>query len=254
MVLSASVLRKRSPPRRALGGQVAGHGRHGENESRGFSFSRRPAVAFPEHWRRAGFASGDLPQAGGAGEYPVMTTLILDGIWGTHGRWAMLSRRIESSVGPCSIWRYENSGRTSLRVEGMRLRNALEAISGPINLVGYSMGGLVIRSALREASHLNVRRVAFLHSPHNGSLAACALPFAACREMRPGSSFLAELDAAPWEIPTLATWCPFDAVVVPGASACWRRAGVQIQSLVPAHAWPVVSPEIHRAVSEFFAA
>lgn len=183
-----------------------------------------------------------------------MTTLILDGIWGSHGRWGILSRRIESCVGPCSIWRYENSGRTSLRVEGLRLREALEAMPGPINLVGYSMGGLVIRSALREAPHLNVRRVAFLHSPHNGSLAACALPFAACREMRPGSSFLAELDAAPWEIPTLATWCPFDAIVVPGASACWKKAGVQIQSLVPAHAWPVVSPEIHRAVSEFFAA
>lgn len=180
-----------------------------------------------------------------------MTTFILDGIWGSHRRWEMLRRRIESSVGPSRIWRYENSGRTSLRAEGARLREALEATPGPINVVGYSMGGLVIRSALRVAAGLDVRRAVFLHSPHGGSLTACALPFAACREMRPGSRFLAELDAVEWMIPTLATWCPFDAVVVPGHSARWRCAEFTLRSLMPAHAWPVVSPQIHLAVTHF---
>lgn len=180
-----------------------------------------------------------------------MTTFILDGIWGSHRRWEMLRRRIEASVGPCRIWRYENSGRTSLKVEGARLRETLEATPGPVNVIGYSMGGLVIRSALRVTAGLDVRRAVFLHSPHGGSLTARALPFAACREMRPGSCFLAELDAAAWTIPTLATWCPFDAVVVPGHSARWNRADFTLQSLIPAHAWPVVSIQIHLAVTNF---
>lgn len=180
-----------------------------------------------------------------------MTTFILDGIWGSHSRWETLRRRIEAGGGACRIWRYENSGRTSLRTEGAKLREILEATPGPINVVGYSMGGLVIRSALRDSVGLDIRRAVFLHSPHGGSLTACALPLAACREMRPGSRFLAELDAAPWDIPTLATWCPFDAVVVPGSSARWHRAGVELCSFIPAHAWPVVSPHIHLAVKAF---
>ena len=69
--------------------------------------------------------------------------------------------------------------------------------------------------------------------------------------MRPGSDFLARLDQAEWNIPTLATWCALDAVVVPGQSARWKHATKTIQSHVPAHAWPVISPSIHKEVVRF---
>ena len=180
-----------------------------------------------------------------------MTTYILDGIWGGHSRGETLRRRIEKTVGPCRIWRYDNSGLTSLEKAGADLREELHGIDGPLNLVGYSMGGLVIRESLREAHALPVRRAVFLHCPHRGSLAAHAFFLPACREMRPGSSFLSRLEEAPWKILTLATWCALDAVVVPGQSARWKHAGTTIQSPVPAHAWPVVSPGIHAAVIRF---
>lgn len=180
-----------------------------------------------------------------------MTTYILDGIWGSHSRWEILRRRIEKTGGACRIWRYENSGRTSLEVEGGRFREELAGTDGPLNVIGYSMGGLVIREGLRRAPDLPVRRAVFLHCPHNGSLAAHALSLPACREMRPGSEFLRRLDEARWGIPTLATWCALDAIVVPGHSARWARASVTLQSHVPAHAWPVLSPGIHTAVVRF---
>ncbi|MFZ4775284.1 MAG: hypothetical protein ACOYM3_07980 [Terrimicrobiaceae bacterium] len=180
-----------------------------------------------------------------------MTTYILDGIWGSHSRWEILRARIEKTIGPCRIWRYENSGCTSLKTLGTGFREELRKVKSPINLIGYSMGGLVVREALRSAQDLNIRRTAFLHCPHGGSLVAHLLPLAACREMRPASNFLAQLNKEPWNIRTLATWCAWDAVVVPGCSARWSRAATQIRSPIPAHAWPVISPAIHRAVIRF---
>jgi triacylglycerol lipase len=180
-----------------------------------------------------------------------MTTYILDGIWGWHSRWELLRRRIEKSIGPCRIWRYDNSGRTSLEAAGAGLREELHGTTGPINLIGYSMGGLVVRESLREEHSLPVRRAVFLHCPHGGSLAAHAFALPACREMRPGSDFLARLDQGLWKIPTLATWCPWDAVVVPGRSARWKHASATLLSPVPAHVWPVISPGIHSAVVRF---
>ena len=184
---------------------------------------------------------------------PLAQTFILDGIWGSHSRWERLRSRITASVGPCTIWRYDNSGRVSIESLGAALASELKRIVTPVNLVGYSMGGLVVREALRQTPGLKVRRVALLNSPNYGSAAACLLPLSACREMRPGSAFLKQLNAAPWTYPTLATWCPYDLVVFPGSSGRWKKASIILRSDVPMHLWPVMSVEIHRSVTAFLA-
>jgi len=180
-----------------------------------------------------------------------MTTFILDGIWGWHSRWKTLRLRISAAVGPCHIWRYDNSGRTSLEQAGAALKSDLSSVQGPIHLVGYSMGGLVVREALRRGPELPVSRTVFLHTPHKGSCAAHLFPLPACREMRPGSPFLDRLNRSPWRYPTLVTWCPGDGVVIPGWFANWHKATVSVTSMVPAHAWPVISPAIHDRVVRF---
>ena len=121
----------------------------------------------------------------------------------------------------------------------------------PFNVVGYSMGSLVIREAMRKSPGLPLRRAAFLHSPHSGSLISWLLPLPACLEMHPDSAFLRRLNAAPWQVPTLVTWCPWDLMVLPGNSARWSKATVTLCCYMPAHAWPVVSPGIHKAVAAF---
>jgi triacylglycerol lipase len=179
------------------------------------------------------------------------TTYILDGIWGTHGRWERLRRAVEQDSGPCHIYRYENTGLVSLEVLAARLVAELHQHGGPFHLIGYSMGGLVIREAIRQAADLPLQRAALLHSPHEGSLAACFLPLVACREMRPGSAFLQRLNEFEWSHPTLVTWCATDLMVLPGKSACWRRATRSVRSDIPAHAWPIMSRTIHRSVISF---
>lgn len=181
-------------------------------------------------------------------------TLILDGIWGTHGRWRQLRDRISANVGPCEIWRYDNTGAASLEELGGILAAKLRNDGKAFHLVGFSMGGLVIREAIRQAPDLTVRKAAFLHTPHKGSLAAWSLPLPAIRDLRPSSPFLRRLDAAPWTIPTLVSWCAWDLMVLPGHSARWERAGTVIRSPVPLHPWPILSPALHRAVTSFLAA
>jgi triacylglycerol lipase len=184
----------------------------------------------------------------------VTQTLIIDGIWGSHKRWERLRSRIEKEVGPCAIWRYDNSGRVSIETLASALTSELKRINRPVNLVGYSMGGLVIREALRQKPDSRVQRIALLNSPNHGSAAAYLVPLSACREMRPGSPFLRQLNAAPWNYPTLVTWCPYDLMVFPGSSGRWEKANVLLRSDVPMHLWPVFSVEIHRFITAFLAA
>jgi triacylglycerol lipase len=178
-------------------------------------------------------------------------TLIIDGIWGSHRRWERLRSRIDKEVGPCTIWQYDNSGRVSLEALGKALSAELRQLDSPVNLIGYSMGGLVIREALRQSPGAKVEKVALLNSPHRGSAAAFFVPLSACREMRPGSAFLRQLDAAPWTYPTLVTWCPYDLMVFPGSSGRWDKANVLLRSDVPIHLWPVFSVQIHRSIIAF---
>jgi len=181
-------------------------------------------------------------------------TIIIDGIWGSHRRWERLRSRIDKEVGPCRIWQYDNSGRVSLEALGKALSSELRQLDSPVNLIGYSMGGLVIREALRQSPETKVKKVALLNSPNRGSAAALFVPLSACRDMRPGSPFLKQLNAAPWTYPTLVTWCPYDLMVFPGSSGRWDKASVLLRSDVPMHVWPVFSVEIHRSITAFLSA
>lgn len=76
-----------------------------------------------------------------------------------------------------------------------------------VDVVGYSMGGIVARYAAdmwdqlppesRPAKRLNVRRLYTIASPHRGARLACWIaPDRAAWSMRPGSELLDRLDAA----------------------------------------------------------
>jgi pimeloyl-ACP methyl ester carboxylesterase len=181
----------------------------------------------------------------------VPQTFILDGIWGYHPRWEGLRSRIATEVGPCQIWTYNNSGLVSLETLGSELAVALRAAGGPVHLIGYSMGGLVVREALRQAPELSAGQVVLMHSPHRGSLNGHLLPLPACREMRPGSAFLRRLENAPWDRPTLVTWCPWDLMVFPGHSARWAKATHALRVDIPAHNWPIFSRSLHGTIVQF---
>lgn len=180
-----------------------------------------------------------------------MTTLILDGFLGWHSRWEGLRQRVDREVGACRIWRYDTSGFVSIEKLSARLVAELRCLDTDFHLIGYSMGGIVIREALRQAPELRLKKTVLLHSPHGGTHMAHLLPLPAVKEMRPGSAFLRRLDKTEWTRPTLASWCPGDLMIVPGSSARWGKASHILQSPVPAHAWPIYSPRIHQSVVQF---
>jgi triacylglycerol lipase len=70
-----------------------------------------------------------------------------------------------------------------------------ESQSDQVDLVGQSMGGLVIRSYLAEgSSRAKIRRVVTLGSPHGGTKLAVFGLGQAAKEMVPGSAFLESLN------------------------------------------------------------
>lgn len=112
------------------------------------------------------------------------------------------------------------------------------AAQEPIDLIGFSMGGLISRYWLQElGGHARVRRFFAISVPFAGSLWSWLMPSAGVRQMRPGSGFLAELEAGAGRldgIEIVSYWTPFDLVIVPPSSSVWERAE-NIPLLVPCH-------------------
>ena len=68
--------------------------------------------------------------------------------------------------------------------------------STSVHLVGHSLGGLVVRDAAQHRGLAGLARtVVTIATPHAGATLARFVPGPAARQMRPGSTFLAELDA-----------------------------------------------------------
>lgn len=101
--------------------------------------------------------------------------------------------------------------------------------AGVVDLVGYSLGGVVVRAWVRSDPAATPRRVVTIASPNHGAqLAETAAAFdpngcvEACAQLRPGSQFLRELNAGdetPGPTSWVALWTSLDQTVTPTESA-----------------------------------
>jgi pimeloyl-ACP methyl ester carboxylesterase len=180
-------------------------------------------------------------------------TLMLDGIWGRPRRFEPLMEMIRQTIGPAEMFLYNSSGLVQFEQLGAELAREIRRRDRPVNLIGFSMGGLVVRSAHLLDKELPIRKAVFLNSPHAGSMLAYAFPFGGIRQIRPNDRFIQQIRDVQWDIPTLATWCPLDTMVIPGRSARWERAMETITCPVPLHAWPIHSRSIWRRAVGFLA-
>jgi triacylglycerol lipase len=107
-----------------------------------------------------------------------------------------------------------------------------------IDLVGFSMGGLVARYYLQRLNGAErVERLITISSPHQGTWAAFVMRKPGVRQMRPGSEFLRDLnrDAAMLDrIRVTSIWTPFDLMIIPARSSEWA-AGRSFRVNVAAH-------------------
>jgi triacylglycerol lipase len=113
--------------------------------------------------------------------------------------------------------------------------------STPIDLVGFSMGGLVTRYYVQRLGGIDrVQRYVTISAPHNGTLAAFFTNKAGCVQMRPGSSFLKDLErdvAMLNKIEFTSIWTILDTIILPANSS---QLGVGRDIQIPALAHPLM--------------
>ncbi|MEU4781375.1 hypothetical protein [Micromonospora sp. NPDC023633] len=112
----------------------------------------------------------------------------------------------------CDIKYNGDTTTTSIKTVGRALANEIynrySAIGVKVDVVGHSMGGLVIRSALTEVAkgtagyppYVYIEDVVTLGTPHGGATHAGWCSFSLwlqCKEMQAGSSFMSGLAARP---------------------------------------------------------
>jgi len=179
-------------------------------------------------------------------------SLILDGIWGRPRRWEPLRRALAENVGPAEIFDYDSSGMRRFESLAEKLIARVRTLNQPVNLIGFSMGGLVIRTAALLAPDLPIRCAVFLNTPHAGSLLAHLAPLPGIRQLRPSSDLMRKLRNQSWTIPTLIVWNRFDTAVIPGYNTRWQIAcASETPCGVPLHVWPIFSSKLRDQIVRF---
>jgi triacylglycerol lipase len=135
-------------------------------------------------------------------------------------------------------------GVTPIRRLAADLDRALQPFCGreqPIDLLGFSMGGVIARVWLQElGGAARTRRFLSVGSPQQGTLTAQWLPrwpFRGLADMKMGSPLLRELNRDPAALAGVrceSYYCPWDLMVAPG----WRAVlpcGSRHRLAVPMH-------------------
>ncbi|MGA1622001.1 MAG: esterase/lipase family protein [Synechocystis sp.] len=139
-----------------------------------------------------------------------------------------------------------NDGRASLTQLAQQVADYIDQTFSPhqaIDLVGFSMGGLVTRYYLQRLAGIDrVKRYVTISAPNQGTLLGYSLPLTGVQEMRWQSEFLQDLNRdyqtllAALQVTVL--WTPFDLMILPPSSS-QLDIGEEIVLPVPVHAWMV---------------
>lgn len=120
------------------------------------------------------------------------------------------------------------------------------------SLVGFSMGGLVCRYYLQRMDGMRrVDRFITLGTPNHGTVWALLAFNTGCRQMRPGSDFLNDLNSDIGmldKIEYTSIWTPLDLMIIPSSSS-QTQIGRNIQIWVPIHPLLVWSPQCIKTVA-----
>ncbi|WP_448560518.1 esterase/lipase family protein [Trichothermofontia sp.] len=145
-----------------------------------------------------------------------------------------------------------DSGLDELALQIDRYVEQTFARSRPIDLLGFSMGGIICRYYVQRLGGIaRVERLITLASPHNGSLMAYLRWNIGCEQMRPNSPFLRDLNRQLEQLTQVqftSIWTPMDLMILPAVSSS-LPIGTDIKLSVLAHAWMVSDPGVLLAVA-----
>ena len=121
-----------------------------------------------------------------------------------------------------------------------------------LNLVGFSMGGLICRWYVQQLGGLaRTERLITIATPHQGTWSAYTYNRPACIQMRPGSRFLADLNRDLRDLQKVqftSIWTPFDLTILPPTNS-YLPVGEMVQVLSPFHATLLLDPRILQIVA-----
>jgi len=162
----------------------------------------------------------------------------------------------KAGLNPYPISPQPSNGAVGIEVLAGQLATAIDAAFGPtqpINLVGFSMGGLICRTYVQKLGGVTrTRRLITVATPHQGTWTAYTYRQPACLQMRPGSAFLTELneDISPLaQIKFSSIWTPLDLTILPATSSC-LLVGEMRPIISPFHGTLLFDPRVMRLVAE----
>ena len=149
-----------------------------------------------------------------------------------------------------------NSGDAKLEVLAQQVADLVELTfpsDQPLDLLGFSMGGLVSRYYIQRLGGIDrVQRFISISSPHNGTVAAYFTTRAGCVQMRPNHQFIKDLNRDVDLLDRIAVtsiWTPFDLMILPARSS-QLGVGTDISLPVLSHVQMVFDRRILNAISE----
>ncbi|WP_448267898.1 esterase/lipase family protein [Nostoc sp. DSM 114159] len=121
-----------------------------------------------------------------------------------------------------------------------------------LDLIGFSMGGIVSRYYVQRLGGINrVQRFITISSPHYGTVVAYGSRRPGCLQMRPDSIFLKDLNSDAVMLEQLdftSIWTPYDLMIVP-ANSSQMPVGSQVIVPVTLHPWMLTDPRSLRVVT-----
>ncbi len=109
-----------------------------------------------------------------------------------------------------------------------------------LDLVGFSMGGIVSRYYVQRLGGINrVQRFITISSPHHGTVVAYGSRRPGCLQMRPDSIFLKDLNSDAvilGQLDFTSIWTPYDLMIVP-ANSSQMSVGSGVTVPVALHPW-----------------
>jgi triacylglycerol lipase len=183
--------------------------------------------------------------------------LLVHGIYDTVAKFKRLSAYLDQSGWSVhSLNLKPNDGSASLNELAKQVADYVDRnfeTGQVIDLLGFSMGGLVTRYYLQRLGGIErVERYITISAPNNGTLTAYPLSLPGIIQMRMNSPFLQDLNQDHYkyltQLKVTNLWTPYDLMILPAHSSK-MGIGREISVPVAVHAWMVSDRRVMKIIA-----